>query len=134
MASAVKYSYVLDGGDAMTNGMQIARRMLVVALCFAGIGRAVPGLAWDRTMSCGSGLVVVGASQSEVLSKCGEPTSRASSGQGSGRSGGSRRGARSSGSAGEVWTYDRGSSQLVRELHFKRGQLERIEVGGYGRK
>jgi hypothetical protein len=82
----------------------------------------------DAGLTCGRTVVLPGASKSEVLAKCGEPTSRRSMD-------GKPRGGRSSGKGGggrEVWVYDLGSRQLVRYLTFDKGRLLGIEFGGYG--
>jgi hypothetical protein len=79
-------------------------------------------------LTCGRTVVLPGASKSEVLAKCGEPTSRRSTD-------GKPRGGRTSGKGGggrEVWIYDLGSRQLVRYLTFDKGRLLAIEFGGYG--
>jgi hypothetical protein len=81
-------------------------------------------------MICDRSVVLPGATQAEVLEKCGAPSRRQSLG-------GKGRGGRSSGSRGaggrEVWVYDLGSRQLVRYLTFDKGRLAAIDFGGYGR-
>jgi hypothetical protein len=88
--------------------------------------------AWSDVASagltCGRTVVLPGASKSEVLAKCGEPTSRRSM---SGGKASKRRGG-GSGGGREVWVYDLGSRQLVRYLTFDKGRLLGIEFGGYG--
>jgi hypothetical protein len=94
----------------------------------AAVVLAASGEVASAGLTCGRTVVLPGASKSEVLAKCGEPTSRRSmdgkvrSGRTSGKSGGGR----------EVWVYDLGSRQLVRYLTFDKGRLQGIEVGGYG--
>ena len=82
----------------------------------------------DAGLTCGRTVVLPGASKSEVLAKCGEPTSRRTMD-------GKLRGGRASAKGGggrEVWVYDLGSRQLVRYLTFDKGRLQGIELGGYG--
>lgn len=78
-------------------------------------------------LTCGRTVVLPGASKSEVLAKCGEPTSRRAM---SGGKATKKRGA--AGGGREVWVYDLGSRQLVRYLTFDKGRLLGIEFGGYG--
>ena len=72
----------------------------------------------DAGLTCGRSVVLPGASASEVLAKCGSPTSRRGM-DGKARSGG----ARGKGSGREIWVYDLGSRQLVRYLTFDKGRL-----------
>lgn len=81
----------------------------------------------DAGLTCGRSVVLPGASASEVLAKCGSPTSRRGM-DGKARSGG----ARGKGSGREIWVYDLGSRQLVRYLTFDKGRLVGIDFGGYG--
>jgi hypothetical protein len=67
-------------------------------------------------MQCGTEIVTIGASPYEVIEKCGDPTS-IEPGPGLGR---------------EQWIYNFGSTEFVYYLTFVNGELERIEVGGYG--
>jgi len=82
-----------------------------------------PAQAAD-TVRCGSRLVSVDMTAAEVLGVCGEPSHRdvwPQPGVGAGYLG-----------AIEEWTYNRGSSQLLRVLRFRNGRLQRIDVDGYG--
>lgn len=83
------------------------------------------GDAWAGLI-CGRTVVLPGASQGEVLAKCGLPTRRQALGGKPGRTKGK-------GGGREVWVYDLGSRQLVRYLTFERGRLRAIDFGGYGR-
>ena len=88
-------------------------------------------------MRCGDRLVVSGAPAAEVHGVCGEPTDRRSrqlnfwhAVHDSGHP--------ETGTAVEVpveleeWTYNFGSDQLIRVLHFRNGILADVEFGGYG--
>jgi hypothetical protein len=63
---------------------------------------------------CGSHLVSVGDSKSEVQAKCGKPSSK------EGRS------------KAEEWTYDSGPQSFVQILTFRGSRLVGMETGGYG--
>ncbi|WP_051361943.1 DUF2845 domain-containing protein [Solimonas soli] len=84
---------------------------------------AAPAQAID-TVRCGSRLVSIDMTAAEVLGACGEPSYRdvwAQPGYGPNYLG-----------AIEEWTYNLGSSQLLRVLRFRNGRLQRIDVDGYG--
>ncbi len=95
--------------------MITARCMLAVVLCLASAGAAA------ETLRCGNRLVAPGDPPLRVRALCGEPDHRE----------------RWQPFAGlpqpmEVWIYDRGPGQLVRELYFRDGRLVRIRTGDYG--
>src|SRR4051812_976116 len=80
-------------------------------------------------MMCGRSVVLPGATQAEVLEKCGSP-SRRQSVNGKPRGGG-HASSKSAAGGRETWVYDLGSRQLVRYLTFDRGRLRAIDFGGY---
>lgn len=81
-------------------------------------------------MMCGRSVVLPGATQGEVLDKCGPPSRRQSL---AGKAPGARSSGKKGGGGREVWVYDLGSRQLVRYLTFDHGRLSAIDFGGYGR-
>jgi hypothetical protein len=101
-----------------------------------------PALAQD-TMRCGSKLVSRGDGKDKVLTLCGEPASVSFHGM-------VRRAPRYDYGFGykryeyygygygwvdlpiEVWTYNFGSSKLLRKLRFVGDELEDIDTDGYG--
>lgn len=85
---------------------------------------AAPAWALD-TMRCGSRLASIDMSAAEVLAACGEPAYRDVWPQPYGAA---------VGALGQVeeWTYNFGSSQLLRILRFRRGRLQQIDTEGYG--
>lgn len=96
---------------------------ILFALC-AWLVAATPAHAAD-SIRCGSRLASVGMTAAEVLSVCGEPSYRdvwaQPGGTGSGYLGNT-----------EEWTYNFGSSQLLRVMRFRQGRLQRIDTDGYG--
>jgi hypothetical protein len=98
---------------------------------WSGVVVVIVIAAWcrvaDAGLTCGRTVVLPGASASEVLAKCGSPTSRRSM-DGKARSGR----ARGKGGGREIWVYDLGSRQLVRYLTFDKGRLVGVDFGGYG--
>jgi hypothetical protein len=87
-----------------------------------------------------TGLISIGDTESEVLDKCGEPTSiekmrvpgvyygnPGEMGHEEYRTQIAREGA-----ATQKWTYDFGPNKFVYYLSFQEGELYRIESGGYG--
>lgn len=83
-----------------------------------------PAHALD-TLRCGSRLVSTQMTAAEVLGACGEPAFRDVWAQPGGYGGGAL-------GAVEEWTYNFGSSQLLRVLRFRQGRLQRIDAEGYG--
>lgn len=92
---------------------------IMLALGFAALCTPVQAL---DTLRCGSRLVSTQMTAAEVLGACGEPAFRDVWAQ-------ADRGALG---AVEEWTYNFGSSQLLRVLRFRQGRLLRIEAEGYG--
>jgi len=80
------------------------------------LGGLAAALDSASDMQCGTEIVTIGASQFDVREKCGEPTS-IEPGPGISR---------------ERWIYNFGPTEFVYYLTFVNGELERIEVGGYG--
>jgi hypothetical protein len=78
---------------------------------------------------CGRSVVLPGATQAEVLEKCGSPSRRQPVG---GKAVGARSAKKNGGNGRETWVYDLGSRQLVRYLTFEHGRLRSIDFGGYG--
>ncbi|SFF59900.1 Protein of unknown function [Fontimonas thermophila] len=95
---------------------------LLLWLCAIGVPAPVDAAG---SMRCGSRLVSEGMFAAEVLAICGEPDFRdvwpPPGAYGYGYL-----------APTEEWTYNRGSSQLLRILRFRNGRLDRIESEGYG--
>ncbi len=87
-----------------------------------------------------TGLISIGDTESEVLDKCGEPTTNVKiriPGVYYGNPGEMgheeyRRQIAREGAATQKWTYDFGPNKFVYYLSFQEGELYRIESGGYG--
>ena len=96
--------------------------LLLAAVLLTLTMAAVPALAQMGQsvlgpVRCGTQLIQVGKdTQSSVLAKCGEPTTR-----NPGRRGG-----------GEVWTYNRGAGKFMGILRFTGPNLTAIEKSDYG--
>ena len=91
-----------------------------VLLLVAAIAVARGAAADDESFRCGSKLIVVGMSQDEVLSHCGEPSSRSEEAQDV------RSGNRVVGTTTRHrWTYD--SYRVTRVLVFDQDRLTSIE-------
>jgi hypothetical protein len=78
----------------------------------------VPNLYGMMSFRCGTKLVQVGDKQSDVLSKCGQPTSQAEGRLGTGGS--------------DRWTYNRGSTQAMVVVRFVGGKVSSIESAERG--
>jgi hypothetical protein len=96
--------------------------------------------AWaDDTMRCGSRLVSTGDAKSRVRALCGEPTDVAFGGV-IGRRSSASHSYRDYAFYGptwvelpvEIWTYNFGSSRLVRRLRFVGDELVDIRTDGHG--
>jgi len=99
---------------------------------------ATPAARAEDTMRCGSRIVSTGDGKDKVRALCGEPTSVSFAGIVS----------RPSYSYGpydysyfgpgwievpvEVWTYNLGTSKLLRKLRFVGDELDEIRTNGYG--
>ena len=106
----------------------------------AGLSMLLSGLALaDDTLRCGSRLVSTGDGKDKVRTLCGEPTDVAFVGTMG------RRAYPSFGSYDysyfgpawievpvEVWTYNFGSTRLLRKLRFVGDELVEISTAGYG--
>lgn len=101
------------------------RLSFMFALCAAACCVLSPREAGAAdTLRCGSRLVSTGMTAAEVLAVCGEPSLRdvwTSLPQPGGVLGDV-----------EEWTYNFGSSQLLRVLRLRNGRLQRIDTQGYG--
>ena len=114
--------------------------MLFSATVLVGTLGAVPALAED-SMRCGSKLVSLGDGKDKVRALCGEPSDISFHGV-------IRRAPRYEYGYGygryvyygpgvvdlpvEVWTYNFGSSKLLRKLRFVGDELDDIRTDGYG--
>jgi hypothetical protein len=92
------------------------QRLVITLIVWAASGPS----AWADSFRCGVHLVETGESDVNVETWCGTPTRKAPLPARRGRV------------TGEVWTYDRGSTEFVRFLVFVAGKLESIERGDYG--
>jgi hypothetical protein len=118
-------------------------RLLGIASVLATVATFVPAataLAED-SMRCGSKLVTRGDGKDKVVALCGEPTSVSLHGM-------VRRAPRYDYGFGynryeyygpgwidlpvEIWTYNFGSSKLLRKLRFVGDELDDIDTDGYG--
>jgi Protein of unknown function (DUF2845) len=115
-------------------------RTVAVSLVLAGTCLAVPAHAED-SMRCGSRLVSTGDGKDKVRTLCGEPSDITFQGV-------IRRAPRYEYGYGisryeyygpgvvempvEIWTYNQGSSKLLRKLRFVGDELDQITTDGYG--
>ncbi|MFP2923971.1 DUF2845 domain-containing protein [Pyxidicoccus sp. 3LG] len=96
-----------------------------------------PDVGQAASLRCGNALVSDGASKSEVVSKCGEPTAKES------RTESEEVKTREQGSdtstkhvvhkTFEEWTYNFGANRLVQVVVFENGKLVEVKSAGYGR-
>jgi len=118
--------------------------LLAILACAAVIAPSAATLA-DDNMRCGSRLVSVGDGKDKVRALCGEPSDVAFVGTIGRRGfpaspGSTRYGDYDYGFYGpawvelpvEMWTYNLGSSKLLRRLRFVGDQLVEIRTDGYG--
>lgn len=68
----------------------------------------------ESILHCPAGIVTIGDTRFSVLEKCGKPTF--------------------TDEYGDVWVYDYGPSEFVRYITFVGDKVERIQLGGYGKK
>jgi|SRR5580658_5283242 Protein of unknown function (DUF2845) len=85
----------------------------------------VPGLCMSETFRCGSWLVSADTTVSELLRKCGRPSSQQSSTQDVLN----ERGIKVGTSTTEVWRYDRGSMAAAMIVTIVDGQIHSMERG-----
>ena len=118
--------------------------LLAILACAAVFVPSASTLA-DDNMRCGTRLVSVGDGKDKVRTLCGEPSDVAFVGTIGRRSvptypGSTRYGDYDYGFYGpawvelpvEVWTYNLGSSKLLRKLRFVGDELVEIRTDGYG--
>ena len=65
------------------------------------------------SLSCQGGIVNIGDTRFSVLEKCGKPTF--------------------ADNYGDLWVYDFGPEEFVKYVTFVGDEVERIQVGGYGK-
>lgn len=115
------------------------RRVAVAAAALAVL--AAPPAVADDSMRCGSKLVTHGDGKDKVRALCGEPTDVSLEGvvrrapvydYGYGYNRYQYHGPGWVDMPVEVWTYNFGSSKLLRKLRFVGSELEDIETDGYG--
>ena len=91
------------------------------------------------TLRCGSNLVADGASKTDVLLKCGEPSAKESRTesdavkQRQGEKNDSTTTERVVQKTIEEWTYNFGPNRLIQVAVFENGRLVDVRSGGYGR-
>ena len=122
--------------------MVSSRQWVVAVLVGTLIAVAMPAVRADDTMRCGSRLVNSGDGKDKVRALCGEPTSVSFVGVQSAPSYYYRnyRGPYDYSYIGpawaevpvEVWTYNFGTSKLLRKLRFIGDELDEIWTDGYG--
>jgi hypothetical protein len=114
------------------------RLTAVLASCVLALVHA-DAASSDDTMRCGNRLVTAGDGKDKVRTLCGEPTDIAFRGVVRGPRYYDRWGYDYSWVGPsweelpvEIWTYNFGSSKLLRKLRFVGEELVNIETGGYG--
>jgi hypothetical protein len=122
--------------------MVSSRQWVVAVLAGALVVVAMPSVRADDTMRCGTRLVSSGDGKDKVRALCGEPTSVSFVGVQSAPSYYYRnyRGPYDYSYIGpawaevpvEVWTYNFGTSKLLRKLRFIGDELDEIWTDGYG--
>ena len=90
------------------------------ALGVLGLTTLGPTSASADSMRCGRELVRDGHRTSDVVKRCGQPTST------------SKRVEALTGVTYDDWTYDFGPREFVRHLTFQNGVLIQIVIGDYG--
>lgn len=102
----------------------------------------LPARGDAATLRCGNNLVADGASTTDVVLKCGEPTSKytrtRSTGQKHHRRWGGKHGTTTTEEEVvetniEEWTYNFGPNRLIQVAVFEDGKLVDVRSGGYGR-
>lgn len=115
------------------------RRTPAVALLFLACAAASPTAAAEDNLRCGNRLVSVGDGKDKVRAICGEPTSVSFVGS-IGRRAFPNFDPYDYSYFGpawvelpvELWTYNFGSSRLLRKLRFVGDELVEIRTSGYG--
>lgn len=124
----------------MLSAMKLRIEAIGTIIALALLGAVSPAVA-DDNMRCGSKLVSVGDGQDKVRALCGEPSDITYRGTlrrapryeyGFGVSRYSYYGPGVIEMPVEIWTYNFGSSKLLRKLRFVGGELDNIETDGYG--
>jgi Protein of unknown function (DUF2845) len=116
-------------------------RSVAFAVVLAGTWLATPPAHAEDSMRCGSRLISTGDGKDKVRTLCGEPSDVTFQGV-------IRRAPRYEYGYGisryeyygpgvvempvEIWTYNQGSSKLLRKLRFVGDELEEITTDGYG--
>lgn len=101
-------------------GLSVRCSIALLLLALLGVSTSAPGASSIR---CDSKVVSEGMLAAEVLAVCGEPDLRDVWGH---------PGAYGYPGPTEQWTYNLGSSQLLRVLLIRRGRVEQIGSAGYG--
>ena len=122
-----------------SRAFRVVRRVSVVVLLCGVLGAAAPVAHADDTMRCGTRLVSSGDGKDKVRALCGEPTSVSLVGVQSAPQY-YYRGPYDYSYFGptwfevpvEVWTYNFGSTKLLRKLRFVGDELDEIWTDGYG--
>jgi hypothetical protein len=76
-------------------------------------GQALAELDDYSVIQCPGGIISVGDTRFEVMEKCGEPTRVED--------------------YGNIWIYDYGPTEFVRYITFVDDEVERIQMGDYGK-
>jgi hypothetical protein len=97
-------------------------KILLVLLIFLGMFSVVCQ-AREDSLRCKSGLVMLGESKLEIVSKCGEPASKDTS---------ERRAPGHKYVTIEEWTYNFGPSDFIHVLEFEGSTLKAIKRGDRG--
>jgi hypothetical protein len=119
--------------------MHTARLIILTAVCCLAVLQVRPVMAED-TLRCGSKIIHTGDGKDKVRSLCGEPTDVAFVGTIERRTIPDNRsyddqyyyGPAWSEQPVELWTYNLGSSKLLRKLRFIGDELVEIRTDGYG--
>jgi hypothetical protein len=108
-------------------------RTLLLAVAVAVVW--VPGVGQAASLRCGTGLVSDGASKSDVVAKCGEPTSKESRTESEEvkTKDGDTSTKRVVQKTFEEWTYNFGPNRLQQVVVFENGKLIEVKSAGYGR-
>ena len=125
-------------GSVVERSVGRTRAGMLAVLGAALLVAAPCAFASDDSMRCGHKLVHTGDSMDKVIAVCGEPSSRAITGyvRGPAFVNGSYDyswfGPQWIDMPVETWTYNFGSSKLLRRLRFIGDELKEIRTDGYG--